>query len=437
MADKEALDRYVESNFRWNFSVNVLDITFISLAGNLVSRQTIVPLLVSQLTSSKIAIGLIPAVASLGYLLPQLLTANFTERLRRKKPFVMLLGGLGERTPYLFIGLVVWWLAAPTPLVALALLLLLIAISNASCGVAAPAWYDMLAKVIPTHSRGLWSGVGHSLGALLGIAGAALAGQILERWPFPRGFGICFLLAYVAAVISWVGLALNREPESQTVKPRKSLGIYLKQLPGVIRKDRNYARFLISRSVISLGGMASGFFIVYANETFAIGGTQVGALTVILVSSQAAMNILWGVVGDRRGHKLVLSGAAFAMMLATGAAWIASSSAWMWAIFGLLGISSAAGSASGMNIILEFCPAEDRPTYVGLTNSLLAPSRALAPILGGWLATRVGYQGMFIVALLTAAFGGALIALWVREPRYTKQPGTRTANQSDVGSQSG
>ena len=431
MADTETIDRYVESNFRWNFSVNVLDMTFISLAGNLVSRQTIVPLLVSQLTSSKIVIGLIPAIASLGYLLPQLLTANFAERLRRKKPFVMLLGGLGERTPYLLIGLVLWWLAASTPMVALTLLLLLMAISNASCGMAAPAWYDMLAKVIPVHKRGLWSGVGHGLGALLGIAGAALAGHILERWPFPRNFGLCFLLAYVAAVISWFGLALNREPESQTVKPRRSLGLYLRQLPSVMRKDRNYARFLVGSSVASLGGMASGFFIVYGNERFAIGGMQVGALTAVLVGSQAVMNILWGIVGDRKGHKVVLSGAAFSMMLATAAAWRASSSAWMWAVFGLLGVAAAADSASGMNIILEFCAPEDRPTYVGLTNTLLAPGRALAPVLGGWLATWARYQGMFVVALLIAAFGGVLLALWVREPRHNNRLGTGRAIQSD------
>ena len=44
------------------------------------------PVLVSNLTDSKLAIGLIPASWALGYYLPQLLTASFTERLRYKKP---------------------------------------------------------------------------------------------------------------------------------------------------------------------------------------------------------------------------------------------------------------------------------------------------------------------------------------------------------------
>ena len=111
----------VERNFTWNFSVNLIDITFITLGLSLISRETIMPLLVSQMTDSKIAIGLIPAIYILGFYLPQLLVANYSEGLKWKKPFVMLLGGLGERVPYLLMGLVVWGLALKAPTLALTL----------------------------------------------------------------------------------------------------------------------------------------------------------------------------------------------------------------------------------------------------------------------------------------------------------------------------
>jgi MFS family permease len=74
---------------------------------------------------------------------------------------------------------------------------------------------------------------------------------------------------------------------------------------------------------------------------------------------------------------------------------------------------------SGMNIILEFCEPEDRPTYIGLTSTLLAPTRALGPILGGWLATLLDYRGMFLVALALSLLGGGMLLGWVREPRQT------------------
>jgi MFS family permease len=75
------------------------------------------------------------------------------------------------------------------------------------------------------------------------------------------------------------------------------------------------------------------------------------------------------------------------------------------------------GSAvSRMNIILEFCAPEDHATYIGLTNTLLAPAM-LAPLLGGWLATWAGYRGLFLVATAFSLLGAVLLAFWVREPR--------------------
>lgn len=426
MTQAASLQRQVESNARWNFTVNLLDITFIMFGLNLISQSTIMPLLISELTRSKIVIGLIPAVYSLGYLLPQLLTANFAESLPRKKPFVMLLGGLGERTPYLFIGLVVWWLGRSAPMVTLTAFFLLLATSAASNGTATPAWYDMIAKVIPVHRRGLWSGLGQSLGAFLGIAGAALAGRILATWIFPHNFGLCFILAFVSAAISWVGLSLTREPASPTTKPTVHLGHYLRQLPAVLRRDRNYLRFLVARSVANLGFMAVGFFMVYGKESIAGALEQVGILTAILVATQAVMNLLWGIVGDRKGHKTVLCGAAFAMAVTALIGWLSSSPAWLWITFAMLGVSLSADSVSHMNIILEFCAPEDRPTYIGLTNTLLAPGRTLAPILGGLLATWFSYRSMFVVAAIISVLGGILLATWVREPRHVRQDKSTT-----------
>lgn len=419
--NQESYERHVQANFRWNFTANLWDIAFITFGLNLVSQTTIMPLLVSELTASKVVIGLIPAVYSLGYLLPQLLTANFAEGLRVNKPFVMLLGGLGERVPYLLIGLAVLWLGGRAPSVALALFFLLLATTATSNGMATPAWFSMVAKVIPTHRRGLWSGTARSLGALLGIAGGAFSGQLLARWPFPQNYGYSFLLAFLFAAISWLGLAANREPASPTVKPRRSLGAYLRRLPEVLRKNGNYLRFLLARSVTSLGTMSAGFFMVYGKEHIAGALAQVGTLTAILVGTQAVMNFAWGLLADRKGHKIVLAVAASAMALTAVVGWLASSPAWLWATFALLAIATSAESVSQMNIILEFCAPEDRPTYIGLTNTLLAPAKTLGPILGGALATWIGYRGMFAAAAVVSILGALLLLTWVREPRHAQR----------------
>jgi MFS family permease len=419
VTEQERFDQYVKTHFRWNFGVNLIDAIFYSLGLNLVSQATIMPLLVSELTDSKVLIGLIPATYRVSYLLPQILTANYTERLRVNKPLVLFWGSVGERLPYLLIGLAVWGLASPAPGWALALFFLLWATTAASNGTITPAWYSMIAKVIPVERRGLWSGLGRGLGALLAIAGAKLSEGILARRAFPANYAICFVLAFVAVMISFGGLALTREPASPTIKPHTSQRDYFRRLPALLRRDRNYLRYLVARTISNLGGMAAGFLMVYGKESVPGALGQVGTLTAILVGSQAAMNVVWGLVADRVGHKAVLVGAAATMAAASGAALWVPSMAGLWVAFGLLGLSLSAESVSHMNIILEFCAPEDRPTYIGLTNTLLAPGM-LAPVLGGWLASWAGYSGLFVIAIACSLLGGVVLAVWVREPRGAK-----------------
>ena len=158
--------------------------------------------------------------------------------------------------------------------------------------------------------------------------------------------------------------------------------------------------------------------MVYGQARFAIDGAGVGLLTAVLVSSLAVMNLVWGVLGDRRGHKLVLAAAAFAVSGAALAAFFAQrAEVGLCVTFILLGAYSAAESVSGLNIILEFCEPEDRPTYIGLTNTLLAPLVVLAPIFGGWLAMVFGYPVLLATSAVIAACGGLLLTFWVREPR--------------------
>lgn len=422
MNSKEAeIHHFVQKNFRWNFSVNIWDIAFITIGLSLVSRETVMPVLVSQLTNSKLAIGLIPAIYTLGFYLPQLLSANFTEQLRYKKPITMHLGGWGERLPYGLMALVLFFLAASTPNLALFFFFVLLAITAISSGLATPPWFDMIAKVIPVEKRGIWSGIGHGLGAIMGIFGAYFVGRILEAYLFPNNFALLFALSFLFAIISYIGLALNREPPSETIKKSVPLKTYLGQLPSILHHNINYRRFIISRSILLLGTMATGFYMVYGTERFATDQASVARLTAlltgVLIGSQAISNLIWGFISDRKGHKTVLVSAAFVLMFVALTALLGNSPTWLVISFILLGVYLAAEQVSGLNIILEFCKDEDRPTFIGLSNTLLAPLFALAPILGGWLVTQFGFQVLFLVAMVFAALGALCLGLWVKEPR--------------------
>ena len=194
----------------------------------------------------------------------------------------------------------------------------MLATTAVAAGLGTPPWYDLIAKVIPARRRGIWAGFSRGLGSLLGIGGATLAGLLLATYPYPLGFSLCFFVAFISLAISWVSLALNREPDSTITKPRVKLSAYLRQLPTVLRRDANYLHYLIARSVAVLGGMGAGFFMVYGVDRFAVEGQMVGLLTAVLVGSQALMNVLLGALADRVGHRVILAFSALAMASGSG-----------------------------------------------------------------------------------------------------------------------
>jgi hypothetical protein len=81
----------INKNLRFNFFVNVLDGNFFGVALGFALFVTILPLFVSTMTDSAILIGLVSAIHSVGWQLPQLLTVDRVTRLSRYKPMVVLM----------------------------------------------------------------------------------------------------------------------------------------------------------------------------------------------------------------------------------------------------------------------------------------------------------------------------------------------------------
>ncbi len=177
-------EREIEAHRRWNFTINVGDLSFYNLALALLFPSTILPLYASHLTSSAVLIGLIPAIHDVSIFLPQILMARHAETLARKKPFVVRASAM-ERLPYLAIGLaILLWPEAPAWL---AYLVLAAGIGTARtwAGIASPGWRGMLAKIIHPDRRGTLFGTGYAFGGILGIGGAYAGRAILARTALP------------------------------------------------------------------------------------------------------------------------------------------------------------------------------------------------------------------------------------------------------------
>ncbi len=410
-----------DRNLRWNFTVNVLDNMLFALAASLVAQETILPLLVSKLSESPLLIGLIPALYSIAYYLPQLFMANHAEGLRRKLPFVVLFSGIFQRLPIPLIGLSLLLFAESQPTLALALFFALFATSAFGGGVVTPAWYTMIGKVMPVRRRGIFFGIANGGGMLMGVAGAVFVGRVLDEVAYPVNFALLFGVAGVIHIVSWTCLALTREPPSEAVKASGGLRQYLRRLPGILRARRNYRRFLLTYGLLRVSLMSTSFFIVFGEKSLRLSGAEVGMLVAVFIGTQALMQPVMGSVGDRWGHKRNLSLASLSIVLASLCALLAADVTGVALALALLSCAISCDSVSQHNIVLEFAPPRDQPTYIGLTNSILAPVSFAAPLLGGWIAGQFGYSALFAASICVGLCAGLLFFRWVVEPRHNPQ----------------
>ncbi len=411
----------IAQNYRWNFLVNALDGASFWFGMSFISSAVILPLYVSHFTTNPLLIGVIPFLSSAGYVLPQLFTANAVERAPRKKFFPVTLGFFLERVPIFLMAPAAYFLAIRLPIAALTVFFMLLAWHTFGSGFTIVGWQDMIAKLIPVKRRGRFFGITNFIGNGTGILGALAVPFILEKFIFPSGYVISFAIAAVLVFLSWIFLSLTREPAVHSRKPPVSQLDYLRSLPEILRKDRNFRMYLLSQIIFSLSGMATGFLVVYTVKTWNLPDAKASSFTIALQIGLALANLFFGFLSDRKGHKLSLEICMALSFLSIILAILAPSPVWFFPVFFLRGAVYGGAFISGISITYEFTDAENRPTYIGLANTIPGVAGGIAPLIGGWLAGAISYQVMFILSAVIGVISWALLRFAVREPRQTNK----------------
>ncbi|MEM7533252.1 MAG: MFS transporter [Chloroflexota bacterium] len=404
-----------ERDFRWNLITNSLDIIFFTVSISLLSATTILPLFISKLTNSTIPLAIVAMVAQGGHFLPQLFVANFVERIDHKKSIVVNLGFVTERIPAILLllaPLAAYWSTST----ALILFLIFYSWFTIGGGVISIAWQELIARCFPVKTRGRVFGVNSFIGTLLGVGAASVAGIILDRVAFPLNFVYIFGAVGITIFLSWVFIALVREPVEATDVPRRSNREYLVQLPVVVREDTNFRNFLIARFTLAIAEMGTGFLTVAAIHTWTVSDSMVATFTTVTLLGQTTGGLIGGFVADRYGHRITLEFSALTGTVAFGLAWLSPAPFWFIVVFALMGFFQGMRIVSSILVVLEFCGPEKRPTYIGLANTLTGVGSVIAPILGAGLV-QVGYHWAFVASMLTGLVSLLMLRFWVKEPR--------------------
>ena len=381
------------------------------------SQATILPAFAAWLGAPNVVIGAIPAVMTLGWFLPSLFAAGHTETLARKLPFICRWTGW-ERAPYLVLALCAFLIAERAPGPTLVVLLAMLLLSTGVGGFLMPAWMDLVGRAVPTAMRGRFFALSSLAAGVISFGASFVVADVLARVPAPASYGYCFLAASTFLGISWIALVLVREPASGPAAPAVPLATYLARMPGLLRRDRNLSWFLGARAFAMAGSMASGFYTVYALRAWDAPASSAGLFTALLVAGHALGTLTLGWVADHAGHRLVLLVGMAATAAANVVALLAPTLPVFEAVFVLAGVQTAALNVSAMNVLLEFAPLPaERPTYVGLGTTSLAPVAFASPLVAGLLADSLGFRVVFVVALVMGVTGLAMLATRVRDPR--------------------
>ncbi len=405
----------VQADLPRNFAIHLVHGLLGQTGFRLLNTPTFVPAFILLLSGgSEFMVGLALALFSLGSAITPLLSASLIGHRDRVLPVGFWTGG-SMRVAVLGLALSGLLLTGESALYAA---IASLALFGLFAGMQAVVFQVLLAKVIPVNNRGKLMGLRNFLAGITTAIVAWYGGNyLLGDPPTATGYGWMFMLSFVLTATGLLMLALVREPRPPTVAEQQSFLQHLRGMPGFLKAEPQFARYVYARALTTMGRMALPFYILYAGENIGLSGQTLANLTIAFTVAATVSNLGWGMLADRQGFRLCL--------LMTVGLWIIStlglmaSNSYLTVVLVFLGIGASQEGfrMASMSLAMEFGRREDTALRVATANSAAEIAGSIAPLLGGIIATALGYGAVFFGAITCLALGGALL-LTVKEPRY-------------------
>jgi len=408
-------ERFVWANLKRNYAGHYLHGMLGMTGFRLVNAPTFIPAYLHALTGSPVLTGLGLSLQQLGGTISPLIGAAHIEHRRRVLPVSMLLGTL-MRVQILGIALAGWLLSGKPLVIAIMAFLFLLGLFSGPQGV---AFQFLLAKVIPITWRGRlqgWRNVsGGAVAALLSyFAGRYLIGGNV----FGNGYSTTFLLAFVLTSLGLTAFRfLLKEPEPPTVRPKMKVLDRFRELPLLLKGDRGFLYFMVSRTFAIAGRVSAPFFIIYAGTTIHLTGHNIGILSFAYLGADTATNLLWGYAADKSGFRSTFIAALVLWIAAASLIMTAHGLPLIFVAFCLSGAANAGYQMSAQNIVFEFGHRDDMAMRLALSNTAESVTSALGPVAVGTIVAMAGYGAVFSLSILFEAIALGLLLWLVEEPR--------------------
>ena len=380
----------------------------------LINAPTLIPAYVLMLSGSEMAVGLTRSLQFFGMFLSPLLGASLIEH-RKRVLGIGLWVGATMRIQVLGIALAGLLLSPKYAVIAIGLFLFLFGFL---LGIQGVIFNFLLSKVIPVAKRGRLLGLRNALAGATAAVVAYWGGQhLLNINALGNGYAATFLLAFVLTSVGLCMLFFVREPTPPHMRNPTLLRDRIRDLPTLLRSDRAFTHYFLSRALATMGRMATPFYIVHARDVIGLSGSSVGLLTATFIGANSVANLAWGAMADRTGFRQVFIASLGVWALSVAGMMAAESlTNFVWVFIGI-GAGMGGFQMAAQNMVLEFGNREDLPMRIAVANSAQEGVGALGPLLGGIIAVSAGLNALYCVSIVFQVLAILMVLFWVDEPR--------------------
>ncbi len=382
------------------------------LAMTFLGESTVLPALVAHFTASPILIGLAGSSYQVFWLIPQIVLAEYVACTPRKRSLLLRMAfwgrlGIPVTALLLLMGAPDWpWLFLP-------LFFLLYWTFSATDSVAALAWLDLIARILPMRRRETLFATALIVGSLGGVLVGWGTRLILDGLAFPASFALIFACAAFFLYLSFLAMTLIREPvaDAAVVTPlRRPLRARLEEMVAIFRQDGLARLLILARLLVQGSQMAWPFYVHLATRRLGLGEGSIGSFTIVITLAQIAGVIAFRLLARYRGPRAVMIASALPALASPLLALLASlvpgalAVPLLYGVYATMGIFGVSAMLGYTNAMLEIAPEAQRPVYMALGHTLIGLS-ALFPLAGGLLLRLTSYPVLFAAACLPPLLG--------------------------------
>ncbi|MGM0414191.1 MAG: MFS transporter [Bacillota bacterium] len=373
---------------------------FLTLTMSMIDFNTVFPSLISTLVDSKIIFGLLYSIMLGVPKIFNIVFSHFMNSFDYRKKF-LLIGIYLRALSFLGMAAFTYFFGESNPELVVVSFFFWVFVFSISGGFAGMSYSDIIGKTVNRENRGKLYASKQFASSLAALFGGLLVQNIFsgDSFSFPFNYSLTLSVGFIGLVIAAIAFWFIKEPPSiNNEEDMLSLKEYIKNVPNILKADKNFIQYIIVENMASFSLMLLPFYIVYARETFGIGSNYIGKYLLYQISGTIISNLLWGYISDKFDSKIVVRvcvlGGAVLPLIALG---LTPAGPEVFAIiFFLIGFLISGRKVGFEPYLLNIAPDDRRTVYLGIRGTLNF-FVVLLPFFGGVFINYLGYIFTFIL----------------------------------------